>query len=161
MWGCISRLFKKPKVKLADPDEYPAHVQIAMKELGVSEIYGPKHNPRIIEYHDSVTKKFKDDETPWCASFVCWCLEQAGIESTDSAWAKDFLNWGVEIEDPEIGCLAIFHRGSRNQFGHVGIFMGMRKGKIMLLNGNVGNKVCISYYSKAKLIGFRQPPKGV
>lgn len=129
----------------------------AIAELGVSEAYGPKNNPRIIEYHQATTLKANDDLTAWCASFVCWCLEQAGYKSTQSAWAKDYISWGKKVERPYPGCIVIFHRGSRNQYGHVGFYLSEKNGKIKLLGGNQSNKVSIGYYSKRKLIGYREP----
>lgn len=50
--------------------ELPEHLKIAMKELGVRELAGSKHNPRIIEYHKATSLKATQDEVSWCSSFV-------------------------------------------------------------------------------------------
>lgn len=52
---------------------------VAKTQLGQKEISGSKDNPKIVEYHDATTLKATDDETPWCASFVNWCLIIAAI----------------------------------------------------------------------------------
>ena len=54
----------------------PKWLEIALKEVGVSEIKGGE-NKRILEYHASTTLKAKEDEIPWCSSFVNWCMVQA------------------------------------------------------------------------------------
>jgi hypothetical protein len=37
----------------------------------------------------------RDDETPWCATFVSAVLELESIPSTRSAWARSYLNWAT------------------------------------------------------------------
>jgi len=67
----------------------PEWLVIARGEIGQKEIKGGKHNPRILEYHATTTRKATTDEVSWCSSFVNWCMTQAGYEGTNSAWAKD------------------------------------------------------------------------
>jgi hypothetical protein len=64
---------------------------VAMREIGQKEIRGPEHNPRIIEYHAATTLKASTDETPWCSSFVNWCLRQVSIAGTNSAAAVSWI----------------------------------------------------------------------
>ncbi len=71
-----------PEIKKVDEAQVAKKVLVsapwmstAIGETGQKEIKGKEHNPRIIEYH-STTGGFKDDETPWCASFCNWVMEE-------------------------------------------------------------------------------------
>lgn len=130
-------------------------IDIAEKEIGQAEVAGSRYNPRIIEYHKSTTLKAADDEVPWCSSFVTWCLQKAGMKSTESAWAKSYLNYGTKLEKPEYGCICIFARG--NGYGHVGFYVGEDETHYDILGGNQGDKVCVRKYPKDHILGFRWP----
>lgn len=129
-------------------------MDVAEAEKGVSEISGSKHNPRIVEYHQAAALKAKDDETAWCASFVCWVLEKSGFKSTDSAWARDYLNYGKKC-DPQYGCIVVFSRGSNS--GHVGFYVKSDADYIYVLGGNQSNQVNVSKYPKSRVLGYRWP----
>jgi len=134
--------------------EKPLWLYLARKEIGQKEIRNGE-NPRIIEYHASTSLKASEDEVPWCASFVCWCLEQAGVVSTKSAWARHYLNWGVKLDKPKYGCVVIFSRGVNS--GHVGFWIDEGATSVTVLGGNQADSVCISKYSKGNILGYRWP----
>ena len=49
---------------------------IARSYLGTTEIVGPKHNPKVVAlWTKAQVAGVDDDETPWCAAFVCAVLE--------------------------------------------------------------------------------------
>lgn len=135
----------------------PRWVLNAQNELGVTEIEGPKANGTILEYFKAAKYKTTDDETPWCAAFVCWCLEKAGVKSPQSAWSLSFLNWGVQLGGPKLGCVAVLRRGLDPNKGHVGFVVGYTAFTITLLGGNQGNKVCVKTYPRAVVRGYRWP----
>lgn len=130
-------------------------LDIARSEIGQKEISGSKHNTRILEYHDATKLNASDDETPWCAAFVSWCLEKAGIKSMNSAWARDYLAWGKVIDEPVLGCVVVFKRGTNS--GHVAFFLKDNGETIRVLGGNQGNMVCEAEYKKKDLLGYRMP----
>ena len=79
-------------------------LEIAEREQGVAEVPGAGDNPRVVDYLMSTTLgslENQNDETPWCSAFVNWCMEQAGIKGTNSAWARSWLDWGKEPEEGE------------------------------------------------------------
>jgi len=128
---------------------------IALGEVGVKEFPGSADNPRIVEYLHSTNLPAPDrsnDETYWCSAFVNWCIERAGYEGTDSAWAKSWLNWGKTIGTPRKGCIVIF---KRDDGGHVGFYMDETNTAIKVLGGNQSDEVSISGYSKKNLLGYR------
>lgn len=131
--------------------------EIAQSEIGVREIVGRGDNPRIVEYHHSTTLDAGSaslDETPWCSSFVNWCVERAGYAGTDSAWARSWLNWGVPTAQPTVGTIAIF---TRDGGGHVGFYVSENEGEVQVLGGNQRDAVNIAHYPKKDLLGYRNP----
>jgi len=143
-------------------------LDFAYNEIGEKEIPGDGHNPRIIEFHASTTLKSTEDETPWCSSFVNWCMTEAGLEGTGSARARSWLFWGHghQISRPRDGCIVILKRGTGQQpgpgvlnaSGHVGFFVGYERGsRILLLGGNQSDAVTITNYSIQRILGLRWP----
>jgi uncharacterized protein (TIGR02594 family) len=142
-------------------------MRIAIAEKGVSEIKGNQHNRRIIEYHAATGLAAKEDEVAWCASFVNWCLKQAGVQGNNSARAKDFGTWGRGLETPRYGCIVHLHRtpkGVDSRTGsssgnHVAFFISQTATHITLLGGNQGNRVRESSYplSQYKVEAMRWP----
>jgi uncharacterized protein (TIGR02594 family) len=149
----------------------PKWLEVAELELlaGIREIPGSGDNPRIVEYLRSTTLAepwASNDETAWCAAFVCWCIERAGRQSTDSAWARGFLRWGVGVSMEIIphGAIVILKRGREpqpgpetiNAPGHVGFFVGWADPtRVLMLSGNQANAVNVSAYDAARVIGVR------
>lgn len=132
------------------------HFEIAKSQLGVKEIVGGKHNSKILQYH-MAGGGYTSDEIAWCASFVNWCLNKAGVVGTRSSAARSFMDWGEEVDEPMVGDVVVFYRGSRSGWqGHVGFYAGEKGSKILVLGGNQNNRVCYQYYSKSKLLGYRR-----
>ncbi len=138
-------------------EDIPPWYAIAKQEMGagVQEVPGATHNLRIIEYHQATSLKATDDETPWCSSFVNWCMQQVGIEGTKSAAARSWLTWGVTLDQPKEGCVVVIRRGKSSWQGHVGFFAGITGKHILILGGNQGNEVNLSSYSENNLLGYR------
>lgn len=125
----------------------PLWLKIARRELGTAERSNGS-NPRILEYLATTTLPAGSrgtDETPWCAAFVNWCLETAGINGLDSAWALSWRTFGVAVEAPEPGDITVFKRPGG---GHVGFFLRDLGAKVEILGGNQGNSVSIRSYPK-------------
>ena len=133
-------------------------LQVAIREYHhkVREIQGSIHDPRILEYHKATTLGASEDEVPWCASFVCWCLESVWIQSPRSAKARDFESWGREAEEPYPGCIAVLSRGSNPEQGHVGFFLEASPWGMLILGGNQGNRVSIDALASERLITLRE-----
>ncbi len=106
-------------------------------EIGVSECGKGCNNDRISEYHASTEGGAATEETPWCSSFVNWCLEQAGIDGTDSKGSQSWLTWkgGCKLDKPAVGAIAVF-KNRNNDGGHVAFVAGQNpKGQIIYLGG--------------------------
>lgn len=136
----------------------PNWLTVALAEQGQTEEPGPNHNPRVVEYHSRTSLAAKDDETPWCASFVSWTMVEVGLQNPNTARARDFLYYGQAMQTPQIGSIVVLSRGSSPSQGHVGFYMGERDDKILVLGGNQSNSVNIAPYAKARVLAYRWPP---
>lgn len=129
----------------------------ARASIGLKEIAGPKHEGKILSFWKKIFKpEVVDDETPWCAAFVGACLEAAGLKSTRSGWARQYLNWGVRLTQPTYGCIVVFSREGGG--GHVGFAVGRDNlHRLMVLGGNQGNEVSIKPFETSRVLGYRWP----
>ncbi|WCL80038.1 TIGR02594 family protein [Saprospira sp. CCB-QB6] len=136
------------------PMNKPNWIKIAESELGVTEIPGAEDNPRVIEYH-STTGGFRDDETPWCASFVNWVMNKAGQGGTGSAAAMSWAKYGKKVDQPAYGAIAVLSYGGGK--GHVGFVVGKKGSNVLLLGGNQSNMVKISAFGTSKIHAYVFP----
>jgi uncharacterized protein (TIGR02594 family) len=135
-------------------DTRPEWIRVAEGEEkdGVKTIPGRENHPRIMEYIATCTRKFDarrrkawedmgDSEVQWCACFVNWCLEQAGIEGLGTGWAPSWEGWGRRISGPQQGAIVLFKWSWMNspyKFDHIG-FCQEKNGRFYLLGGNQDN----------------------
>jgi uncharacterized protein (TIGR02594 family) len=131
---------------------------------GVVETKGPQHNPKIMHLLDVADGKddgknlqgIRDDETPWCATFVSGVLEEVGIQSMRSAWARSYLKFGTKLSGPAVGAIVVFERGPTS--GHVGFVVGKdASGNIVVLGGNQGDMVKLSPFALRRVLDYRWP----
>jgi uncharacterized protein (TIGR02594 family) len=132
----------------------PSWISVAEGEIGVAEVVGSKHNPRVLEYHDT-TGHFKDDETPWCSSFANWVMKQDGKARTSSAAALSWAKYGKKLAKPAYGAIVVFDHGGGK--GHVGFIVGMSGGKLQVLGGNQSNQVKISNFGMGEVKAYVVP----
>lgn len=130
----------------------------ALSQIGVKEIVGKNHNPTIVQYAKDIGHLWVvTDETAWCSIFINWCCHKAGFERSRKLDARSWLNVGEKVDNPEMGDVVIFWRGSPNSWmGHVALFVRETPRWIYVLGGNQGNKVCIQAYPKKRLLGYRR-----
>jgi uncharacterized protein (TIGR02594 family) len=144
----------------ADNSQFP-WMEVALREIGIRERRGSRHNPRIVEYFASVTSRINDDETAWCSAFANWVMEEIGIEGSGRLNARSWVSWGQTVpnDSPHYGAITVLWRGSpRSWKGHVAFFCGMEGGNMILLGGNQGNAVSLRPYPARRLLSFRWPP---
>jgi len=135
----------------------PKWLQIARMELGEHEVKGGVHNDRIVEYHSFTSLSANEDEVPWCAAFVCWCLAKAGYQHTNSAAAKSYIGYGTASPTwREVGSIVVLSREGGN---HVGFLVGHTENTLTLLGGNQGDAVSIKTFPLSRLKDIRWPVK--
>ena len=133
----------------------------AYEEFGVAEVPGYGNNPRILEYFKVVEGNHKHDSIEWCAAGLNFALNQVGYVGTGSAVARKFNGWGVKIDEPEKGCVAVLWRESRNSWkGHVTLFqewLDEEKKEFWGLGFNQSDEVKISIFRAERVLSFRSP----
>jgi uncharacterized protein (TIGR02594 family) len=134
-------------------------IDIARQELaeGVAEIPGREDNPRIVMYHRTTEGGAAHDETAWCSSFVNYCVEQTGLEGTNSKAARSWhdQHWGRDVRSaPVEGDIVVFSRHSPTEDGgHVGFYIADEGDQIRILGGNQHNRISIGLYPKNGSLG--------
>ncbi|AXF41510.1 hypothetical protein SHAb15599_00156 [Acinetobacter phage SH-Ab 15599] len=114
---------------------------VAISQLGVDE----RDNPaQIREYHAKGGGSSKwGGETPWCASFVGWCLQKVGIKGSGSAAARSYTRYGKSTLNqkpipPGSICVIAGNRGASS--GHVFFCEYEKDGRIHAVGGNQSAK---------------------
>lgn len=128
----------------------------ARKHIGLKEIKGPLTNATIGTWLTRLKAWWKDDETPWCGTFVAHCLTTAG-HPIPKHWyrALEWANYGFKLKAPVVGCIAVF---TRTGGGHVGFVVGQSAtGDYLILGGNQGDAVSIQTFPRSRNPVFVYP----
>lgn len=140
---------------------------MATNEKGQSELPGNLHNPRILEYHAATALHATNDETPWCSSFVNWCLKQASINGTNSAAAASWVSWG-QATSPQYGAIIVIYKPNAanssltSSGNHVGFLVEESATHYKILGGNQSDQVKETKFPKSswQLKAMRWPLAG-
>lgn len=111
----------------------------ATAELGVNEGNNPN---RIAEYHAATPIK-GGASTPWCASFVNWCLKKVGLKGSGSAAAASFMKFGTPIPLTQaipFGAIVVVKVSNTGSGNHVFFSTGESNGRVTGIGGNQGGK---------------------
>jgi len=156
--NAISLLDLAPVKYIKEPEVEPlSWIVTGFDWFGEREIRGSRDNPVIVAmWKLGKAGDFNDDETPWCAAYVSAALEEAGIRSARTGWARSYLSWGQKLNGPCLGAIVVFSRGPK--YGHVGFVLGKnKKGHLLVLGGNQGNTVSIRPFERSRILGYRWP----
>lgn len=157
----------KPKPKKDASNPKPIHSRnerllvFAAGDIGVKEYPGKAaSNPHIEKYHayareDNDLSKGLTDDVPFCASALCYWLESVGMGSTNSALAKSYLKWGIEVKKNFLpGDILVFDRGGWK--GHVGLLVTYNANYVWCLGANQNDAVNVTKYSRQRLVSVRR-----
>jgi uncharacterized protein (TIGR02594 family) len=136
-------------------------IQIAVQEIGVTEITGAESNPRIMAYAQEIgfDSWYHNDDTPWCSVFLNWATHVAGLERSKDGRAASWETMGQEVQYPEPGDIGLFTpTPGQNRITHVGIYLGYSQDhkRIYILGGNQSDQVNISGFRTDTLVAFRR-----
>lgn len=135
----------------------PRWVEMAKKDIGLTEIKGQPTSPKIVQWLKSLGAWWADDEVPWCGTAMAAWMTACGIKPP-KAWyrAMAWSDWGSPLSWPIQGCVVVF---SRKGGGHVGLVVGETpEGNLLVLGGNQGDAVRVSAFSKDRVTAYRWPP---
>lgn len=128
----------------------------AQRHIGLREVHGPRTEPRIAGWLRKLRAWWDDDETPWCGTFVAACMQECGVVLPRHWYrAKGWLEWGMQLAEPAVGCVVVFERQGG---GHVGFVVGRTTaGNLLVLGGNQGNAVSKAEFPLSRVVGYRWP----
>ena len=135
----------------------PRWLTIASGHIGTREITGPKHNAKIIGWLTRLKSWIKDDETPWCGTFVAAVMQEAGLPyPKEFPRAKAWADYGSNLRTTHLapGAILVF---SREGGGHVGFYVGEDATAYHVLGGNQSNAVNVTRILKNRCIATRWP----
>lgn len=139
--------------------DVPVWVRVGLAEVGVVEDIRPgKSLARIEDYHAVTRGGRSPDDVSWCSSYLCFCFESAGIQSTKSKMAASWASWGYPTA-PRQFAVVFFNKKDPDAggTGHVGICLGISGQELYLLGGNQSNKVSIATRKMADAHSWRWP----
>lgn len=132
----------------------PPWLTFARKDLGLREGVGDLDNPKVVAmYAEAGFPGIKHDSVAWCAAAVGAWLHRAGIEGSGSLLALSYLKWGIPLDKPILGCIAVKKRVGG---GHVTLVVGAGQGSVFCLGGNQNDSVSIADYN-ASVFSWRWP----
>lgn len=134
----------------------PLWFEVAGQDIGMRELPGAPTAPKIAQWLAKLGAAWRDDETPWCGTAVAAWMKAAGADIPKHWYrARAWLDWGLKIDAPIVGCVVVFERQGG---GHVGLVAGKDEaGNLMVLGGNQGDAVNIKPFSMQRVLGYRWP----
>lgn len=132
---------------------HEAYMWAGVKEGNIGHNYHQLINPKC---------RFTLSNTPWCASFVNYCLIKAFYPRTanfagSNSFVSDVTNF-KQIKEPIYGCLMVWRKG---EHGHVAFVYGRDtiSNEIIVLGGNQNDSINFMLESNTtkKLVGFFIP----
>jgi uncharacterized protein (TIGR02594 family) len=114
---------------------------------------GTPGNPNILACYEVTGNNYRGDNTPWCAGYVSYILDRAGVPSLKTLGSQAYKNYGSEIdwrtfENVRANDIVVLTRNDDQRFGHVGFFRGYNPStrRVQLLGGNQSDKVKLSNF---------------
>lgn len=141
-------------------------MDVAWAELGEREIHGAQSsNPRILAYYKEAGRPdITRDEVPWCAAFMAYALDEAGVDLSpipvsERLLARSYRKIGTQLPDGElrVGAVCVLSRGADPRLGHVGFIVGWTDTHVELLGGNQDDSVSRAWFKRSSIVGVRWP----
>jgi len=135
-------------------------MKTARESVGLKEVAGPKHNTKIQTWLAKLGAWWRDDETPWCGTFVAHCLRENGLPVPEHWYrALAWKEYGSNLRPTHVceGAILVFARAGG---GHVGFYVGEDRFYYRVLGGNQSNAVNVMRIAKSRCVAIRWP-KGV
>lgn len=151
-----------PPIATIAPGEDVLWMLAARKLVGTPEKVQGQLNPVVRELFKSTRYPLDKltPDTPWCAAFVCACLERSGVPSTRSAAASSYLDWGEPLRELVHGCVVVLRRGLGGGKLMYHVAFGFRPHDaehIDVLGGNQDNTVNVKTRALDDVIAMRWP----
>lgn len=142
----------------------PNTIKECIKLHGTQEVIGKGSSKTILDWRDELNQAgaavsgYSDDSIAWCglfAAIVSYRRNKVAKEVVkEPLWARNWLKYGVRPQQPGLGDVLVFERGSG---GHVGFYVGEDINNYHVFGGNQSDAVTITRISKKRLLGARRP----
>lgn len=132
-------------------------LRAAAADLGLREIPGVRHAPKIQRWLAQMGAWWTDDETPWCGVAMDGWARSCDLKPPSAAFrARSWADWGTPLPYPARGAVVVFNRPGG---AHVGIVVGRDQlGRLLVLGGNQGNAVSVAPFDTDRVVAYRLPP---
>lgn len=122
----------------------------ALEDFGLTEMSGPKSQPRIRLAIDQAADWLDEDDskTAWCGCIMgLWCKELGFAVPKDYFRARNWKEVGkkVLLSEAKQGDIVVM---SREGGHHVALFSKQVKDQVFLLGGNQRNQVNVSSFNQ-------------
>jgi uncharacterized protein (TIGR02594 family) len=119
----------------------PKYLKAAFSVLGLSEIAGERDEEQVLAmYRACGHDEIDNDEVPWCAAYVGWCLHKGGLKNTGSLLAISYAKYPGKrfTRDDTIprGAICLWPRTGGN---HVNFALADLGDALLCIGGNQGN----------------------
>ncbi len=109
---------------------------------------------------------YPGDDVPWCGLFIAHCMNVGAPDEPQDFNRLGARAWGGYGEDaggPQLGAICTLWRThpTRSWNGHVLIITGQSADAIRGIGGNQGDAVSEAWFSRARVLTFRQPTGAV
>lgn len=120
-------------------------LELARAELGTREFPPGSNN---VKYNTAYYgREVSGNNFAWCAVFIWWLFEQAGISGLyyggkKTAYVPALLTWarqeGLLVDTPRPGDLVCFDFNNNNRADHIGICVSYDGKRVTTIDGNTG-----------------------
>lgn len=133
-------------------------VKVAQSQIGVKEATNNNDGVQVEKYLNSVglNKGYS-----WCAAFVSWTYDAAGVSNPNSAWSPDYFKSNVIYkrshymkQEPKAGDVFGIYFGNLKRIAHVGIITEWGVKETTTIEGNTndnGSRLGDGVYNKIRL----------
>lgn len=146
------------KYQWLEKEGAPRMLVEGLKLYGTKEIPGAKRNAVIMQWAKEVGipgTVYTNDDTAWCGLFMAVVVKRSGREPVaQPLWARNWANWGKPTNIAMLGDVLVF---SRENGGHVGIYVGEDPMCYHVLGGNQSNMVNVTRIKKSRCVAIRRP----
>lgn len=131
-------------------------VGVAETQVGYTELTSKSGSPIIdsaMPYYTKYGERYGNANAHWCAFFVLWCAEQAGVPTSIICkssscgscgnfvtWFKNNHRWRDNTYTPKKGDVVFFDWDNDGYANHVGIVQGTNGTNVLTIEGNTGGE---------------------
>jgi hypothetical protein len=116
-----------PTIKPSSSTEAALKVQkVYISQIGVRELTGHNDGIQVVNYLHNAGASQGD---PWCAAFVRWCFDQAGVKTTINAYSPTAYNISNPVMkqnrfiiEPKPGDVFCLYFPKMKRIAHTGFF---------------------------------------